>query len=348
MICGALKAVLEAERAEFNQRFAEASYALPSLDGAAFLSFIEGSVDPVVAAVAEDRAESASAVAWAAYQAGLELVGHQLAGPTARHQHIDRGWQELLPVAAHHVAEAPDRVIGAVSNALHHLASAPGGRPGQWVRRFAQLTPMCDDLDTWLRLGQVLAWPCGMAHYRESALQLAGSLPDDVAVRAVGGDPNETKWADLSAKLAADPWLAVHSDADQIAVWQSSDRGGTGLREVGRVGGFRGFGGIFPEPPRAHVEDGQLLVASGDDVWMLFADAFGATFHRAPEAGFADPRTWLMRPSDGISVSRDLVRRGQAKLALTELGEITGVGQTDHTLVVSGSHSHSVVVVALT
>ncbi|MBG6223384.1 hypothetical protein IWX79_004353 [Janthinobacterium sp. CAN_S1] len=84
MISPAFASILAGGRAQFNGRAAEARRRFPSLDMAAFGAFLHDGVDPLVVAVADAAPERAGGVTLAAYDMALELVGHGLAGPTAK------------------------------------------------------------------------------------------------------------------------------------------------------------------------------------------------------------------------------------------------------------------------
>jgi hypothetical protein len=110
---------------------------------------------------------------------------------------------------------------------------------------------------------------------------------------------------------------------------------------VARVGGFRGFGGLFAVPPSVAGGGDRFLVASAEDAWVLFADAFGATFHRAGEedrATTAQPPRWRGRQVDVEGRSIEVPVRG----------ELTSAAVAASTLAVTSSHSHALVLVALT
>lgn len=252
MLCDTLVSVLRSSRADFNARVARAKRAHPGLDEAAFGAFVRERIDPLVRLAAEDRALEVIDVAW---DQGLELVAQRLAGPQPRHPWVNEAWSRLGVL----MAAAPRRLIPALSNAAHHLATTPGARPGQWLDLMERVGQVAADVDTQLGAGQVAAWRAGMAHYREPAVALLRSLDPDVARLALGADSRH-----LIEAAAAGPWIETPADG----------------REILRVGGFRGFGGLFIAPPLVRAADDQLLVRSGDDAWLLIADSFGATFQR--------------------------------------------------------------------
>jgi hypothetical protein len=274
MLCDTLVSVLRSSRADFNARVALAKRAQPGLDEAAFGAFVRARIDPLVRLAAEDRAFELIDAAW---DHGLDLVAQRLVGPRARHPWIDETWGRLGFL----MAAAPRRLIPALSNAAHQLATTPGARPGQWLDLMERLGQVAADVETLLRAGQVAAWRAGLAHFREPA--------------------------------AAGPWLEKPSDG----------------RELLRVGGFRGFGGLFIAPPLVRAADDQLLVRSGDDAWLLIADSFGATFHRISKAEFEAAST---SPCD--------------RPRPADIGRMRSAARTRHTLAVTGSLTHAVLLFA--
>lgn len=319
MLCDAFAAVLKSARAEFNARFAQAQRQYPALDAAAFAEFLETAADPLVRAVASAQPDAAADTARAAYDAALTLVGRRLAGPHARAHSIDDAWRKVLCAAAPMAAAEPERLISAVSNAVHNLAVTPGTRTADWIASMQTLAPRAGNADTLLRLGQVLAWRCGMAHYRNAALDTAGKLPLPLALAAIGA-AETADWATENARLRANPWQVPGNTTPLNGL----------VRKTGR---FRGFGGLFSEPPCVIGGDDEIVVLSGDDAWQLHADAFGATLLRiTPDATRASPRTKRGRPA-GIALP-------------AWLGNPTSIAETDTTIAVTGETTHSVLLYA--
>jgi len=315
---------LRAHRGELNARFAMARRRLPALDGGAFGAFLVAAVEPLLAAVPE---RERSAVAHAAYDVALELCGQRLAGDGARDGRVGASWAALLVPAAGRIAEQPEAVLAAAANALVQLAAEPRARPDQWAHAMATTAMSAASLDQWLIAGQVAAWRAGLAHYRASALDAADRLPPALALALVGA-PAGAEWAAVRARLRADPWHVPGETA-------------SGPRVVARVGAFRGFGGLFAVPPLVAAGGDHFLVMSDQDAWVLFADAFGATFHRAGDedrraAAGSAPR-WNGQRIDVAGTSIEVAVRG----------EVTSAALAASTLAVTSSHSHALVLVAL-
>jgi hypothetical protein len=271
----------------------------------------------------------------AAYEAALELVGQNLAGPGSRQAEIETAWRRVLTGAAPLVAGAPARVIAAVCNAVHQLASTPGARPAQWIETMESLAPQCADVEAFLKLGQVAAWRAGLAHFRTGALDVADALPEPLALAAVGAK-SKNAWAAEREKLRRNPWYDPADDRSDS----------TGLRMVARAGEFRGFGGLFVEPPDVAAAGTDFLVRSGSDCWLLVADRFGATFHRAAPSEFeAAARDRRLPPSMRMDGTR-LVLNGKP-FEFPALGQFIGVAANANTLALTGRYSHAVLLAAI-
>lgn len=327
--------ILRSGRPEFNARFAAARHLYPDLDAAAFAEFLRGAANELLSAVERVRPDRAADVAMAAYDAALELVGEKLAGPGARLSTVEEAWRKVLPAAAALCAIAPGRLIAAVCNAAHQIASTPGALPARWIETMSTLGPQCDSVETFLKLGQVAGWRAGLAHFRESALALAVNLPEKLVLTAAGAGP-ATSWRELQQRLSANPWFDP-----------SEESGGSSVPRVAlRAGAFRGFGGLFSEPPLVAVFGPHFLARSGGNCWLLTADAFGATFHRAALPEFESALRKSRLPA-GLQISGAGVTWNGGRLEFVAPGEVTSAAANSTTLALTYRFTHSIVLVAL-
>jgi hypothetical protein len=329
-----LASVLRSGREEFNARFAAARRTYPELDAGAFAGFLRGPVDKLVQAVERFRSDRVVEVTVAAYEAGLEIVGQRLAGAKARQDFVEQGWSRVLAGAGPLVAEAPARMCSAVSNALLNLAATLGARPEAWLATMERLVSRCDNVETFLKLGQLTAWRSGIAHFRSGAMAQADALPEELALAALGVN-NSAHWADLRRQMQENPWF---DPADKPIP--------AGLRVIAQAGAFRGFGGLFAEPPLVAPSGEHFLVRSGDGCWLLTADVFGATFHRAPIEEFEAARKRPPLPP-GFQLGGASLSVNGARLDLASLGNITSAAATHSTFAATSAFTHAVVLVAL-
>lgn len=299
MLCDALATVLRTARADFNARFAAAKRIHPTLDQAAFTTFVHEQIDPLVQLAPEEHRFEVVEVAW---DHGLELVARQLAGPQARHPWINETWRRL----GNRLAATPRRLIPALSNAAQQIAATPGARPRQWLDLVEEVGKAGVENETLLQAGQVAAWRSGMAHYRDGAVRLIAALDPAIARLALG---------------ASSPGFV---EAAVAGPWVEPPARDTGLR----VGGFRGFGGLFVCPPLVRASGDRLFVRAGDDAWLLTADSFGATLHRVTAAEF----------EAGSTSTCDRVP--------PDIGRVRSAARTPHTVAVTGALTHAVLLFA--
>jgi hypothetical protein len=325
----AFAAVLRDERDVFNEKFAEARRRRPDLDGRALLGFLLGPADGVVGRVAQAAAERARDVAHAAYDAALTLVSEKLAGPGGRYPSIDEMWERLLPSVGALVADQPARVIGSLTNAVFHLASTPGTRPGEWIDRMVGVAPGLASVADLLKAGEIAAWRAGLAHLREGALAAGDALAPQIPVEILGVPRAE--WHAVRERLTADAW------------WHPSRAGEDARpRVAATVGGFRGFGGLFPAPPTVATVDGHIAVSAAGECWMLVADAFGATFHRVDAGVLAGAA-----PPPKLRTAHESLSLHGKTLALPAIGAVTSAAAVPGTIAVTGSLTHAVTLIAV-
>lgn len=294
MISSAFAAALAAGRSAFNQRVRDAQRHYPAFRTDVLQRFLADEVNGVVAAVDPARA---GAVADAAVDVALELVGRALVGPAARVGTPAAVWRVLLPRYAGLVAAHPDAVPAMLTNAAIHLDTLPGVRGADWIAQLAALAPRIATVDELRIVGQVAAWRAGAAHFRTGAIAAADALPAALALAAFGAHDGDA-WPDLRARIAGDPWWR----ADGADVMAGHD-----------VGGFAGFGGAFAEPPDVRAGEDGFVVRAGERCHLLLADAYGAVllaatpdeFDRAAPGGALQVDARRIAPdlpADGLAV----------------------------------------------
>ena len=340
MISEAFASVLKAGRSEFNARFNEARRQFPGLTGDPFIEFLRSHVDAVVAAVSEVDPQKAADTASAAYDAALQLMGQGLIGPAAKSQVIEDGWLNLFPASAKWIAESPADVICSICNALHYLAAIPYTRIPQWMNDMLRVSPVCESAAQFLACGQVASWRAGVAHFRSGALGLMDSL-SEAAARTLMEVPKDAPWALVREELHRNPWFNPKSQPLNPTPSNGS------MREVLRPGAFRGFGGLFPEPPVVEGFGEHFLVSSGGACWLLTADIFGATFHKTDPAEGTERR---LQPDNiaEITVTGTTLQKEGTSLDFPELGSISSVAVNLHSVALTSPLTHSIVLVAVT
>ncbi len=320
--------VLAARRGYFNARFAEKQITQPNLDGDAFLNVLRECVAPVVEAVAQRQEDAALVVGQNLYDVALDLFADGLLTPEGV---ITQVWRELLPFTATFLIQQPQRVAASLVNAAHNISQTPGARPNEWLETMRAVAPLCADAEHFLQAGQVAAWRAGMAHYRIGALLIL-KTPDEKIARVIFGLDAVNVNA-LHYALMANPWYVPTKD--------ERPRTNDELKIVKRVGSFRGFGGTFLAPPRVMWTKEGFVARDGDENYLLFADAFGATLHRFE-------KTREEKISSPFKLIRDgTISANGVSAKFSELENATSYAANQHTLAVTTDLTHAICLVAL-
>jgi hypothetical protein len=327
MISTPLAEALQARRPDFNARFRLAAQRYPQLDGQELLRFVADAVDPLAQAVHAIHPDAVGDVVSVAYDCSLQLVGQRLSLDAGRYGAIPAMWRDVLPSAAAVIATQPARVVASLTNAAHQLASSESADVNRWIRSLQEFAAQCATPDELLITGQVIAWQCGLAHYREGVLSAIRSLPPALACRVLGIDSRQ--YETTLQRLQEDRWF------DPARPSAGS------LRIVRSAGAFRGFGGPFLQPPLLKGTDGGWLVQSAEDYWLLVADAFGATLHRSTV------EEWRAQPAKNAEhVGTRIVHDGKA-LDMPGAGPITSSGTSAGAIACTFAHSHQISLIAL-
>lgn len=350
LLAGPLAEALRRGRDRFNTAFFVARQSSPSLDGEAFARHLH-LLAPVAEVVARHGAERLDAAVAALYDLSLDLLVRGILDDPARSCLVRRVLSELFPPLHTFLAEDPFEIAGKLINAVLQLDGTPGARPGEWMDLLIRVAPGVSGKSELFDAGRVLAWRCGMAHLRLSALSAAGRLGDRVLFETLG-IPQETAGR-ISAEallraLADDPWL--HPDR---AAEKGVGRPRT-PRLVAEAGGFCGFGGPFLRPPRACHVDGDLILSDADHAWRMYADVFGVVFVKIfsdiyTAMRFVTAKQELRDDAHGVRVSEDgSIEWSGEEVRCGRVAHPTGVACDGNTAVVTLRHSHRVLLFART
>jgi hypothetical protein len=338
-ITGPLAEALARGRDAYNARVAAAK-ASPAVDGQALLATLRG-LDAVVRATQARDPSVVDTVVSALFDAALEVVPKGILGPGARIPELETAWRALLATSARMLCADPRRVVAATLNALTRLARCRGARLADWVETMSALSERAENVDVWLQAGIVAAWRSGLAHARMGALDACALLPADVAAVAFGLDPatNVETVARVVERLRGDPWAWPPHVA-------SGEQPPVGIKLVGYVGGFRGFGagGQFIAPPLVGLRDGVFVVTDGERAFELHADFFGATLIPVEPVspGFVPPAArGAMVVGEGGEV-----RRGEHARVFPGAASLSSWASTDLTLAATRPISHQITLFA--
>ena len=334
LIAGPLAEALARGRDRFNARFVRAARRSGRVEGAAFAAILADFVAPVVAAAHAARPERTDAVAEGLYDVALSLLAQDLLGPEGSDRGVFAVWTEVLPAIGARLADAPGRIAAALSNAGHHLAATPGVRLDAYVAECVRLLPRAPSFDALIAASTVLAWRSGLAQALAAAREAFRSLPDGLAELTLGVEPGPGPRARSALEAGlADPWRRPGAPG-----------GPPTLRLVGRVAGFRPFGGPFLEPPRVGRVGDRLYAWDRAACVEVHADVFGATWtacgERPPSGVVENGPPWAAGASGDVAM-------GRVRERFEDLLGAAGHAGTSSTLAVVLRHSHQVHLVAL-
>ena len=214
-VCDPFVTALKADRDALNTMFAQHRMSGSEIDAGEFVDHLIHAVDPLVARIHEIIPERVRTVVNEVYQCSLSLFASSLLGSNAKVGEINDIFHRLLPTAAPHVARAPAQVVASLCNAAYNLSAQSETDSARWIERMTAISHECNDVSSFLACGQIIAWQCGMAQYREGALEIADKLSPKLAARVLGLSSNmETaQLSDVINQLKSDPWMTPEAAA---------------------------------------------------------------------------------------------------------------------------------------
>lgn len=266
--------LLQRQRAAFNQIFYQLRYQAQGLGPEQALAFYRQHLQAWILALAPVLLKPASSQAEAqAERAQLDRVALQLAalGLDLSAQGLLSGRGVLAPVAQGlerlvtaypgFVLANPPLMLACWVNALVQLCRHPGARPQQWLDDLLLWGGQSQDLQEFLKLGQVLAWRAGLAHYRQGALSVLSQLSPGLQASLLLGQSLE-HWR-------ASPWCKG----------QTPQPPSLHLCEL--TAGFAGWGGQLLGLPELSWQADHLMVSDSAQGWHVFRDAWGESWIRS-------------------------------------------------------------------
>jgi hypothetical protein len=263
-----LKKILAGGRHSFNTLFATGRHFYPHIEPEIFSHYLKHIVEPVVISLEKEKNIHLAALVFHLYERLLELIGKRLLANRGRRPYFDEAFTKMICGLPHMILQQPERFTGAVGNAIVNISAAAAGGIHLWVETMLTIGEHTTALDEFLEAGQVAAWRCGLAHYRDSALQICERLRLDLVKIALNVPEDMPLSREvLVSGLKKNPWLEP-----RLA---GKPPGKTRLI-LRRSGAFSGFGGAFITPPQVKTGSRGFLVRDADRRFIFFADIFGS------------------------------------------------------------------------
>ena len=161
-------------------------------------------------------------------------------------------------------------------------------------------------------------------------------MPEPLALAALGAKSGSS-WVNVRERLLANPWFDPAGDPKDSSA----------IRAVAQVGSFKGFGGLFIEPPLVVSVGERFLVRSDSGVLAAYALMSSEQRFTAPPSRNSRPRNEAVRlPSDLQITGSQVVFQG-TRFEFPELGEFTSAAANATTLALTSGSTHAIVLVAL-
>ncbi len=201
------------------------------------------------------------------FSAVLTLAGKGYIGNSGRYREVEEFFFSMLEAFPSLLATEKNFAVS-LFNALFNVYLKSRKVMTEWCEKMISFTGYID-YGTFRGTGFVLAWRCGMARYREQAVETAGTLGDD-AVRAIFDLNKSNDIREFVSLIKYDPWFTFPAaSAGRGPVFVPAD-------------GFSGYGGHFKRIPSVFTVDDILFASDGNGVYRIYADTFGVELVNEP------------------------------------------------------------------
>lgn len=312
------RAVLEARRESFNQRFARRGR---NLDAAVFLAYLRRTAGPLVEIGGDAAAE---AVATTLFEIGLVAMERGLVSATDVPSAFESALVAALPRFGRHFTDAPAIVTRAAANGYEQLRRAlDDERASRWLDAWAALAAACASRDELFDAGLVLAWRAGLAEARDRALSRLAARGPEFAKRTLGVASIDARPERRFVAPEAAPDVPL-----ELAI-------------VTRLGAFRGFGGSFRVPPTVAAAGDHVVASDGESHLVLHADVFGARILPAPWVGDGAA---LAHAGATICHADEIAKHGFGAFVLDHFRDVTSVASAGGLAAVTTADSHQIAI----
>lgn len=334
LISGTLADILKKNRTRYNTLFALARQTRPSLDGEMLGYYLLEVVQPVILELEQRHSGNIEPVTDALFENILNLMKTHRLGAGSRNPEFETCWKNAMTQLAEIFELNPNAIVNKITNALVTIFSVPDTRPLEWMARMVKIKPLIRDEEIFKKAGFVSAWMSGMAHYRDTALEILNALPDEMvsamfpAIKNSGGTIRE-----FVTELKNNPWKNPDAIVSAPEV----------LKQVRAIGAFTGFGGLFPTPPTVTADSKGIIVRCRDRSWRLHADRYGH-YLQPINASSLERRS----PACPFEYYKNgTVFKGDRHTFIPELKDAASYAGNEHTFAVTSRCSHRVYVLAV-
>ena len=268
---------LKEHRKELNQSFENMKLFKSGLEQSVFLHILQKYTMPLVQKIYMHHPEKADESALALYDLSLTLYSRKYIGPQSHFPLISKLFEEVLPRISTLVAQAPATLPASLINALFSLLRISKPVASMWLDEIVNIAPGCKTYVELIDAGKVLAWKCGMAQWRGSALKIWRKLSKPLKLATLGLllSEDNINMEELGQQLE-DPWFHPHFHLHSNLHSNRHTKGETKSPVIiAKAGGFTGFGCEMATPPEVISINDQIYAFDDYNCWSLHCDAFG-------------------------------------------------------------------------
>lgn len=338
----ALIELFKLNREKLNSLFSFYKFTYPVIEKEVVFFYISFIVEPVFEKNSNRDKEQLSAFLLSLYEKILELIGKNFLGNSGRYPFFEAKFIQCLEDSNEFLFQNPDLYISSVSNAIVNLGIVDFLKLENWLSKFQKLNKKAITIQELLDAGKVCAWICGMAQYRQKALEICKYL--DVGLLEIALDISNIRninRENFIARLEADPWMHPAN-----AIKENSPKKKFLLKRIGK---FIGFGGEFLTPPKVEFLDNEFIVYDAKNFYVLFSDIFGSHLQRISEDTYL---TLASEQSPPVRTDFSIAKEGRVKMKTDELeykplANYSSYASNDTTICITSPYSHCLFVVGM-
>ena len=329
-------------REKLNSLFSFYKFTYPVIEKEVVFFYISFIIEPVIEKNSIRDKEVLSAFLLSLYEKILELIGKNFLGNSGRYPFFEGKFIQCLEDSSEFLFENPDLYLSSISNAIVNLGTADLSKLDTWLSKFQKLNKKAKTIQELFDAGKITAWACGMAQFRQKALEICKHLETELLEIALGiSNIRSINRDNFITRLESDPWMSP-----ETAMKENSPRKNFQLK---RVGSFIGFGGEFLTPPKVEILDNEFIVYDAKNFYVLFSDIFGSHLQRISEDTYLTLASEKTKPSatNFIFTKDGIVKHKTDELEYKPLANYSSYAANSTTLCITSPYSHNLFVVGL-
>jgi hypothetical protein len=336
-----LAKILEEERSQLNQMYYTYKLNFPSLEPEAFKSLFIDFVMPLLTTIEVNLPYSnVKQTVVLLYEVLLKLLGKDFLGKNSKYPDFGNILKETF-LSIPNTLALSNAIIPSVINAIYNISVVHDKNARDWKDSMLRVSTATNDPDIFLKAGMLASWKCGLAHYRVSALEIAGTLPEDILYLIFDTKKIKDQKPMQTAidSMLNDPWLSFENALD--AGYKK-----TGF-EIRVVDKFSGYGGKVTRQPNISFVNGDFILSMGATDYKLFSDIYGSVLLKTSLEDILSEEQELVSVESITYKNTGEVSYKHFKRTFPEIQKASSIESFGTTLVVSVPFSYNIYAIYL-